>query len=635
MRLPKRLPGSGAVATAVLHATLALLSAPPLFANPPGPPYAGSAACRSCHRIETAAWEGSAHARQGIAVARPPVAFDLAVGSRWMQAYFARDGAGFHRVIERCHDIREGTWRDVATVLEAIRGLRPGIDPPSLGPLGLRSFEVDCAGCHSSGAALRVDPATDRMEARWHDLAIDCESCHGGGAAHAESWKGLREPVPMVRLERLPARTRTALCARCHGGPAASGDFGPEDASHFLGLLGDREGHFPDGSASGQVYQYSAFVRSPCHSEGNLSCTDCHEAHGAGMRAGAHKDAHCTRCHEGYATVAHTHHDLQQEGARCVSCHMPRLLTGFMAHQRDHRIGLPLPATPHAPDACTACHVDRAKEWADGVYRRWWGDPPRATLDAIEGIVLARAGDPKATPRLRRALAHADPFFRASAALYLEDPAHLLDDPLPEVRFAALRAGALHAGAPAHLARGLLDPEPALRGHAALLLRERGATPDPAWVPDLEVLVRQWRDLAEARILAGGLRLGAGDVPAALLHFEQAVAFRPLASDGWLGLASALRRSGRDREARAAELRLAALLRARLGRRPSDGLLAEETAQAFARAGHHARAAEALDFAMSRAATHADRSRLLQVRCELAAAAPGGGRPSSDPGRSD
>ncbi len=625
MRTAKRLRGSRSVATAVLHATLGLLSATPLRAAPPGPPYAGSTACRACHRSEVAAWEGSPHARQGTAVARPPLPFDVAVGSRWMQSYFARDETGAHRVVARCYDIREGVWRDVATVLDGIRGRRPGVDPPSLGPLGLRSFEVDCAGCHSSRPVLRVELTTGRLEGRWHDLALDCETCHGGGADHAGSWKGLREPVAMERLERLPARARTALCARCHGGPAAAGDFGPEDARHFVGLLGDREGHFPDGSASGQVYQYSAFVRSPCHVEGNLSCTDCHEAHGAGMRAAAHKDALCTRCHEGYVTAAHTHHDVQQEGGRCVSCHMPRLLTGFMAHQRDHRIGLPLPATPHAPDACTACHLDRDKQWADAAYRRWWGDPPRATLDAIEGVVLARASDPRATPLLRRALRHPDPFFRASATLYLQDPDALHDDPLAEVRLAALRAGALRADAPAHLARGLLDAEPVVRGSAALRLRERGGAPDPAWAGDLEVLVRHRRELAEARILLGRLRLDTGEAARALPHFEEAVVFRPLASDGWLGLAAALRQSGRDDEARAAELRLALLLRARLASRPADGRLAEEAAQAFERAGEAARAAEVLDFAMGRAATSADRSRLLQARARLAAGAPEGG----------
>ena len=76
--------------------------------------------------------------------------------------------------------------------------------------------------------------------------------------------------------------------------------------------------------------------------------------------------------------AAHAHHDPAGEGARCVGCHMPRIVYGVLDVHRSHRIEIPKvpPASARcwlraAPDACTLCHVEGLAGREDGSVRRW------------------------------------------------------------------------------------------------------------------------------------------------------------------------------------------------------------------------------------------------------------------------
>ena len=500
--------------------------------------FVGSASCMRCHEKEAALWRDSPHGRHAIAVATPEGGADAAIGSRWMQAYLKRDAAGYHRILPRAFDLRKKHWRDVREVLDEIRGVGAKSETSAVD----RRFERDCAGCHASQTRAGVDLSTGRVTVGWTELAINCETCHGPGRAHSDSWQRLEPPKEMARLDRLSPRAATAVCARCHGGPQTDGDFGPEDAPHFVGEIIDRDGFFPDGAASGQLYQYAGFVRSRCHLEGGLACTDCHDSHGPGMRRREHADAICTRCHEEQASRKHTFHDPRQDGARCVACHMPRLLTGIMAHQRDHRIASPLPASPYAPDACTACHTKKTKPWADAAYRKRWGKPPRATLQAIEAIALARKGDDRAKPLLRRALRHPDPFFRANAAFYLREPDPIREDSLPEVRLVAVSASDDPSWA-------LNDPSPRVRAAAQLAALRRGARVTTAMEPTLETAARHLRGLVEARLLLGDAELYAHPDVAAN-YFAGALVIAPDLPEAWIGLSTSCTQAGRPAAAR-------------------------------------------------------------------------------------
>ncbi len=506
--------------------------------------FAGVDACRGCHPAETKAWEMSPHGRHAIPVATPDGGSDGAVGSRWMQAYLRRDAIGFHRIVPTCFDLTTKKWRDVESVLDEIRGPKaPEEAHQPKSKIEDISFELSCSGCHASGSSFVFDIEARRMRSTWRSLAIDCEACHGPGREHGEAWER-NDPVALARLEKLPARASTALCARCHGGPAVSPAFSVDDAIDFIGLQRGLHSKFAHGASSGHIYQHEAFLRSPCHREGGLTCADCHDPHGPGMRPAPHVDAMCTRCHEDRATRAHTHHDITGDGARCVSCHMPRLLGGMIANRRDHRISSPLPAAAEAPDACTTCHQDRDKAWAEEAYRTWWGDPPRPTVDAIGLVHRARSGDVDG-PALRKLLMHDDPFFRIAAAQMLNEWATLYDDLVPELRLFAIqrdRAG----DRPARLREALDDPEVRIRAAAIVALDALGRRARAEDMADLGAAVRHDRDAPALHVLLGLLELEHGEAALALTRFEQVIVFHPDHLHAWLGLAAAQAALGRS-----------------------------------------------------------------------------------------
>ena len=358
-------------------------------------------------------------------------------------------------------------------------------------PTHRRSFERDCSGCHVSGTSLREKVGDKRVEGGWRAAAIDCEACHGPALDHVEAWRRLDDSEPLLDLSRLSARSSTAVCARCHGGSPVSSKFTPADAEHWVARPRTGLGVFSHGAASGQIYQADALLRSACHLEGGLACTDCHGWHSDQAQHPEHVDAVCSRCHTAQTGRDHTHHAMKGEGGRCVNCHMPRLLTGLMAHQRDHRISSPLPAAEEAPDACTACHRDRDKAWAARWAEDWWGAPPELTLTAVRGVHLARSGEAsEARPLLERVRSHPQPFFRWASAAWLGQPEWIADEDLVEGRFLALELASGQRGDTAMLRRALGDPSPVLRSIAYATLARRGRTQGGAPVADLEVATR-------------------------------------------------------------------------------------------------------------------------------------------------
>jgi hypothetical protein len=498
--------------------------------------YAGSARCAACHAAEARAWAQTAHGLHGSFAIEKPEPTALAVGSRWMQAYLLETPSGLHRINERCWDLTAKDWRGVPEVLAEIAGSgrddleRPG--PATLMPLTGRTFETDCAGCHASGAfldvgGLDVQSGLGRLRAQRQEEAISCEACHGPGLSHAQAWAKADASRPMVRLEKLTPRESLALCARCHGGPPTVGDFGPADAPHYVAQIGMAGAHFPDGRAAGQVYQVDAFVRSGCHLEGGLVCADCHDPHGPGRHGGASGDWACTRCHEGFAARSHTHHAPDQPGARCVECHMPRVLTGLLAHQRDHRIGVPLPQVRSSPDACTACHKDRDKDWASEAWSRWWGAPPQATIDAVAALARARRGE-RDDAALARALEHPDAYFRAVAVRTLERAEAVLDDPLPEVRLVAASVAGSGPGGQAALER--LTRDPSLRVRAAAWQRAAafGRRVPVQALGDLVAAARHELGNADVRLLVAELERTGGSRRSAAEWTEAAWLAKPL-----------------------------------------------------------------------------------------------------------
>lgn len=362
--------------------------------------------------------------------------------------------------------------------------LRPGGDAPTY------TWNRICIRCHAVAGSPGWREGTAEIDTRTVELGIACESCHGPGRAHAEAERtplgrylahlgaGARD---IVDPRELSADASSQVCAQCHAitvfadedrwlarGPShASPD--PIDRWGALvrhpsrvdqpwldAILEDDADYlvdrfWSDGEVRVTGREYNGMVESACHGGGELGCTSCHDVHGAApddqLAAHARGDGACTPCHDAgrYAATAHTHHDAEGEGARCMNCHMPHTSWGLLGGVRSHRIktvDLDADAAAGRPNPCNLCHLDRSASWAASTLARWRGDTSIAIVpDEIAASVRwLLAGD--AGLRALAAWHMAWPPARAisgtrwQAELLLA----LYDDPYPAVRLVAHRA---------------------------------------------------------------------------------------------------------------------------------------------------------------------------------------------------
>jgi predicted CXXCH cytochrome family protein len=298
------------------------------------------------------------------------------------------------------------------------------------------------------------------------ELGIGCEACHLGAAEHVRDPRRLpvmeprsaffavKWPAPASRgAEQLRATRINRVCARCH-------------QVLFSGYEPTWEGGTRHGNAGGSHINSGEardMLLGACASK--LSCVECHDPHApdatAKLRAlaGVEQDALCTKCHGNLAAPAalreHAHHDPAGEGARCVSCHMPKknlALDGTLS--RYHRIGSPDdPARVllDRPMECALCHADKSVESLVSTTETWWKRPfDREALRKLYGpdlevnVLLATAerGKPHEQAVAFYLLGEA----RARGAVPLL--AGQLTHPYPLVRGYAKRALDTIAGAP-------------------------------------------------------------------------------------------------------------------------------------------------------------------------------------------
>ena len=218
-------------------------------------------------------------------------------------------------------------------------------------------------------------------------LGISCEACHYGSAEHvAGSTKEKSDVLPsffpvsphlLIKNEDAEyAVGRTAVnknftCAKCHSGSRT------EYAS----------GHHTFNST-----EYADAVRGACYdpkqaaakSMRQLTCVHCHEPHqGIGKKWPAtpqQDDEKCLECHQQFepepARVAHTHHPMGSSGARCMNCHMPKIMEGMQDAVRTHRIFSPNHAgnlEANHPNACNLCHLEKNIDWTLTTLKDWYG----------------------------------------------------------------------------------------------------------------------------------------------------------------------------------------------------------------------------------------------------------------------
>jgi predicted CXXCH cytochrome family protein len=387
----------------------------------------------------------------------------LCVGSHRYQQYFELLGdepGGTYRRLPILWHVGEQRWMHLNGVF-----LEP--DDPDW-DRHASTWNENCIFCHNTAPQPRVEllgePAgARRARSRVGELGIACEACHGPGAEHAARFGSPlaryaaradeHDDLGIVHPREVGQMQALALCGQCHSQRLPNPperlwqllDSGPtfrpgellEDhvapitrATPSIDARDDglfRERFWGDGTARLTAYEYLGVLQSPCLAGGTLTCGSCHLMHSGdvagNMLPEMRGDRACTQCHAEIArdVRGHTHHDPDRSGARCLDCHMPRIVYGVLDVHRSHRIEVPNVARDveaGRPNACTACHLDRDADWAAEAMARAWGPryarpqsrPDGATLAIPEAIASLHAGD-----AVQRAI-HAWHFGRAEAA---------------------------------------------------------------------------------------------------------------------------------------------------------------------------------------------------------------------------
>ncbi len=592
-------------------------------APPSAAAYVGNEACASCHGGELEAWNGSHHERAMQTADADTVLGDFAgaeLSRSGVTSIFRRDGGDFV-VTTRGRDGERSDYRVAYTFgvdplqqyllempdgrLQAFDvawdtrpaeqggqrwfqlqpGERIGPDDPLHWTRVLYNWNATCAECHSTNVVKSYDPDGDSYATTSSSVNVGCESCHGPGSSHAAApgevdmrLGGLARtwtfPEGGDIARRVPARApgdEVEVCAACHSRRSQlTDDFEPGEPllDGFRPALLTEGLYHADGQILDEVYVYGSFLQSAMYAAG-VTCSDCHEPHGATLRAEG--NALCGRCHlpETYDTPAHHRHAEGTPGARCVSCHMPAETYMVVDPRRDHSFRVPRPdlsATLGTPNACNGCHADESAEWAAEQVAAWYPDGRTGRFHygealhagrnwtAERGRLLARVAGDAGQPAIVRATA-VNLMAQQIDDAAIETIRGALEADEPLVQLAALEA---LAAVPVELR---VDPGQRFLTRSALALRVAAAE---ALVParnglsvrrraDLEAAVDELRavqrfnmDRPEGLLSRANLEAALGDAEAAEAALRTAIERHPGHTASYVNLADLYRRLGRE-----------------------------------------------------------------------------------------
>lgn len=341
---------------------------------------------------------------------------DYTIGSKWQQAYATKLPNGQIHVFPIEYNVREREW---INYWESLDG--PGTersDPHNFERLDdSNSYLPNCAVCHTS--QLR-DSTGARLEAdnfEFREPGVGCEMCHGPSALHIKSMTEGRPydkgPLdPPVDFRKISNRDFVNICAQCHM-QSALRDSGPHgelnyarSGTFFRQYLNipfnefSRTGFYKDGRFGQTTFIVEALERSQCFRKGRVGCGNCHDPHQedfssnqTSLKFKDHPDQMCTGCHTQFVEeaklVAHTHHEGNSEGSRCVSCHMPPIVDALGFEARTHQID-DIPnvemtlrfGQQDSPIACLLCHKEKTAQWVQTQMLSWKSLPATVAASA-------------------------------------------------------------------------------------------------------------------------------------------------------------------------------------------------------------------------------------------------------------
>lgn len=330
---------------------------------------------------------------------------DYTIGSKWQQAYATRLPNGQIHVFPIQYNAIEKKWLNYWKVIDAPGSERS--NPNEWEKLDdSTNYLINCAVCHTSQLRNARGGGYDPDNLVFREPGIDCEMCHGPSAEHVEAMTAGRpyrkQPLePPVTFSKIGNRDFVAVCSQCHmqsNVHAASprGELNYSTTENFfiknaaLPLAEFTRGaFFKDGRFRQTTFMVEALERSQCFRKGQASCGTCHNPHvhnesknPTSLKFQDQPDLMCTGCHSQFRdpsrATAHTHHPLNTEASRCVSCHMPRIMDAVLFRARSHQID-DIPnaemtlrfGQEDSPNACLLCHAEKTPQWVQGELQTW------------------------------------------------------------------------------------------------------------------------------------------------------------------------------------------------------------------------------------------------------------------------
>ncbi len=308
------------------------------------------------------------------------------------------------------------------------RGQRWDVSPGfSLGAASRRAVLPGCLFCHTNPVT-SVEQTLNRYREPLCQFqpAIGCERCHGPGSLHVAD--RIAGPAPdgpdysIVNPKHLAPELKADICRQCHlQGAERVERRGRTTEEYRPGLPFEQfvsvfVSHPNRADNRKSVGQFEQMEQSRCYigSDGQMSCTSCHDPHAAPLSAAKHYRERCLRCHEKQGCSA-SQAERRARGDSCVACHMPASESSNIIHAAvtDHRVPrrpgagasasgelpsasqllLPYRPGPHAPPV-----AERERDWAV-VYAR---EVSRAAASGKAPPELARL----VQTRLQSALTH-------------------------------------------------------------------------------------------------------------------------------------------------------------------------------------------------------------------------------------
>jgi DmsE family decaheme c-type cytochrome len=216
-----------------------------------------------------------------------------------------------------------------------------------------------CVTCHDVAAASLARTTHGLTGVGTWDGAVGCESCHGPGAAHVESG----DPAHIRVLKKLSPTEQSQACLVCHERGDRTHWKGSPHENRNLSCLTCHRIHPPAKEAvpPALLLKESEFATcGGCHlkrkaslmrsahmplREGTMTCSSCHDVHGARGPALLPHDSvneNCYSCHaEKRAPVLWEHPPVREN---CLTCHDP--------HGSIH----PRMQVAKQPRICQQCH---------------------------------------------------------------------------------------------------------------------------------------------------------------------------------------------------------------------------------------------------------------------------------------